>query len=418
MPRVSAPPIATAAPATITATAAAPTTTAVAATGFAVPPGVPPPLMGSSDPTKMVSAGLANNFNGRVESLWLLPRLVEKTIRGKGKLRVYELFAQLNIRCDDTGLGHEGLVTEYLKVDQLSQWVPSRTDPTWDGSKWIYTPAGDVGGQPASVDTYMILHSGQNGFPSAEIDPATNAPKWAMLPPESWFGWYAVPGKQNSRTGFMKGTKWEHFTTELEKSGYKAKAPHVNWLDFRQLLVGVYAHWVRLEYKFKGGAGPVDRQEGDRELTTLCVGELLDLGPISGAGGSLSATSAAVPAPSPVVAPPMAAAPAATAAPAPLAGPAPVSVSAPAPGPAPASMSTGDAVSAATNEIVTEAVKARGAAGITRGEAANLVYAQINARGLDAGQALRYMNDLTGWMVGDSRGFGFVPERDLIVPLG
>lgn len=384
---------------------AVPATMAITGIG-GIPPGVPPPLIPSSDPDKMVSAGMADNFNGRVVGMALLPRKLEK---GK-KANSYELFAEIDIKADDVSLGREGIVTEFLKMDQLNQFVPSRTDPVWDGSRWVYTPAGSNAGRPATVTDYMALHLGQSGFP---VPGDATGKQTAVLPPDDWKGWFAIPGAQNSRVDFMKGTKWDHFTTKLREVGYKAKAPHINWGDFRQMLIGVYGLWVRIPFEFKG-APPKDNDD-QQQLSTLCLAQIFDLGPISGANGPVSTTAqVVVPAAVPVAQP-------ITPVPAPMSAvvPAPAAVT---PAPAPASVGLTPAndpktVSDATNAILTQLAAAKGAAGVLKAEAGTAVYEGINKQGLDAGLALRFLNDAE-WIVDDERTFGYIPERGLIVPLG
>lgn len=419
MPKVSATPAATA-PVSAVPMGGPGTSIPAPATGFNVPAGVPPPMMASSNPDRMVQAGLANNFNGRVASLWLLPRKVQS---GKKK-GVYELFCELNIQADDSGLGHDGIVTEYFKVDQLSQWVPSRVDPVWNGTAWVYTPAGSVAGQPATLETYMALHGG-NGFPSGKFD-AQGRAETSVLPPDDWRGWYAIPGAQNSRQDFMKGTKWEAFTKALRTLGYDKAAPHVNWGDFRQLLVGVYGKWLRMPFEFSGGVAPVD-EGGDgqqKKPETLCMVELLDLGPISGvagrsmvAGGGLAAPAAVVVAPATVAPAPAPVFDAQSMIAAASIGALPGQAGPVAATPAGGLTAKNDprAVSDATNAILTAAV-AQKPAGILKSEGGSLVYEGVNNLGLDGALALRWLND-NEWMEDDERTFGYDAAKGLIVPL-
>lgn len=404
MPKVSATPAGAVAPAV---PVGSPAVAGGVGSGFNVPAGVPPPMMASSNPDRMVQAGLANNFNGRVASLWLLPRKVQS---GKKK-GVYELFCELNIQADDSGLGHDGIVTEYFKVDQLSQWVPSRVDPVWNGTAWVYTPAGSVAGQPATLETYMALHGG-NGFPSGKFD-AQGRAETSVLPPDDWRGWYAIPGAQNSRQDFMKGTKWEAFTKALRTLSYDKAAPHVNWGDFRQLLVGVYGKWLRMPFEFSGGVAPVD--EGvdgqQRKPETLCMVELLDLGPISGVAGRSMVAGGGLSAPAAVVTPaPAAPAPApATVLSASVAAPIVAPVAAPG-GPGLTARNDPRAVSDATNAILTQLAASKGHLGATKAEAGAVVFEGVNNMGLDGALALRWLND-PDWMEDDERTFWYVPSK-------
>lgn len=407
--------------------AAAPTMPARPVVG--VPPGAPPPRIASGDPDTFVSTGLANNFNGRVVSGWLLPRKY-KTGR---KANTYSLTWELAIQADDHTIGKDGLVIEYLKIDNLNQWVPSATDPTWNGTEWVYTPAG------GDLASYLKLHNGEAGFP-------TQTPgETAVLPPQNWYGYYAIPGAQNSRDSFMKGTKFAQFGDELKRLDYKKKAPHVNWGDFRQFMIGVYGKWVRIPFTFSGGGAPPADAAGQGEMSTLCLAEILDLGPISGAGGPVAVPSAQTltaqlptqaPAPAPVAAP-------AAAVPAPIAvgqtfstapGMTPqeiaqqvAAVAAPAPAPTAAAPAPAvqqvepnpqrndpAAISAAANEIITQIVAARGQA--TKSELGSPVMEGVAARGLDGATALRLLNT-PDWLVDDERTFGWVPEKAMAVRL-
>lgn len=360
MPKVSAPPTAPP-PAAI---AAMPGSGPGPGTGFQVPPGAPPPVMGTNSASQMVNTGLASKFNGRALSLWYLPR---KYSTGK-KANTYSLFAEINIQADDPELGKGGIVTEYYKVDDLNQWVPSRTDPVYDGTNWIYTPAG------GTLDQYMALHQGALGWP----DPtgkvrADGSPETAVMPPDDWRGWYTVPGKQRSHDGFPNSTKWGQFLKELDKPGieYGRRCPHINVNDLRQFLVGVYGYWVRLPFEFKGGLAP-DLMGGDgkqNQLDTLCLQEILDLGPISGATGPTATTLTTL-------------APAILAAPATLAP--------------------------ATNDVLTQLVTAKGQ--LTKAEAGVAVYEKVGAEGL-------LLLNNQDWMVGDDRTFGYDAARGLLVPL-
>lgn len=396
MPKVSAAP-------TQQAAAVAPVgVMAPATTAAGLPPGAPPPRLATANPDMFLNTGLASNFNGRVVSCWLLPR---KYKTGK-KENTYSLSFEITIQADDHSLGNNGLVTEYLKVDNLSHWVPSRVDPQWDaaGQKWIYTPAG------GDINLYMKLHAGEAGFPTPTPG------ETALLPPDEWRGWYAVPGAQNSRDGFMKQTKFEQFTTQLKVAGYHTKAPHINWGDMRQFLVGVYGYWVRLPYEFKGGNPP----EGAQKQDTLCLAEILDLGPISGAGGPVAAPVSAMTIPAPATFTPTP-----SPAPAPVlsmpAGPPPGVVTGatiPAPMAPPAGLGGADdplAISHATNEILTQLVAGK-PEGVNKAAAGTAVFEGVNARGLQGAKALLLLNDPV-WIVDDLRTFGYVPERGQLVPL-
>lgn len=399
--------------------------------GFAgLPPGAPPPAIISFDPDQAVSVGRANNFNGRVLSILATPWLVEKDVKGKGKIKLYELAAELTILADDHSLGKDGIVTEMMKMDQLSQFVPSRVDPVWNPQtqQWVYTPAGSAGGQPVTLETYLALANGQTGWESAEIDATTGLKKWAQLPPDDWKGYFVIPGPACSRTGLMKGTKFQHFTTELKRLGYHTMAPHINWADFRQFLVGVYGTWVRLPFVFTGGQTPQGMGgAGGREIETLCLTQVLDLGPISGAGSpqpqalvALDPGATKYYTPGPAIQPQPAPAAAATTpspAPAPVAQPEPQTVAtSPLGGKDPA------IVSAAANEILTNLVTqwvAGGsnlAAAVNKTLAGTAVYEGLNQRGLDAGLGLRFVND-PEWMEGDERGFAYDASRGMLLPL-
>jgi hypothetical protein len=418
VPRVDAAP-ATSAPATLGANAPTP------GAGFAVPPGVPPPMFAVANSDQAVSAGLANNFNGRVESVWFLPRKLGDKVKQE-KRNTYELFAEVNIRADDATLGRDGIITEYYKVDSLNQWVPSRTDPQWDpqSQRWVYAPAGnfsDAQGNvfPATFEHYMALHLGQSGFP---VPGDATGKETAVLPPESWKGWYMVPGIQNSRHGHMKGTKWDQLLDAVKKTGYYQKAPHIQAFDMRQFLVGVYGFWVRIPYEWRGGSKPADAKDSD----FLALAEILDLGPISGASGPVQVQVpasmpqvAAMPAQAPAPAP-MAAAP--SPAPAPVvssanmtpqqtgaAGQAPV-----APTPAAATPSKEmAAIGAAVNEILAQQAQAAGAAGMPVLSAGSAVFEGLNARGLNGAQGLLVMQD-KAWLGGDDRTFFYVEHKGMI----
>lgn len=395
----------------------------MATMGFAgAPPGAPPPVIPSFDPDQAVSVGRANNFNGRVLSLLAVPWLVEKDIKGRGKIKLYELSAELKILADDHSLSQDGIVTEYLKMDQLSQFVPSRVDPVWNPQtgQWVYTPAGTVGGQPATLETYLALANGQNGFPSAEIDPGTGQPKWAQVAPDDWKGFFVIPGPACARTGLMKGTKFQHFTSELKRLGYHTMAPHINWADFRQFLVGVYGTWVRLPFVFTGGQVPAG---SDKSIETLCLTQVLDLGPVSGAGGPQAAQAAQAVAQAVSVAVPVA--PVASA---PMPAPAPAPVPVPATS-APAAVAASPLggkdpalVSQAANNILTALVAQWVAAGsnpvtaVTKTLAGTAVYEGLNAQGLDGGLGLRFIND-NEWMEGDERGFAYDASKGMLLPL-
>lgn len=365
-----------------------PTAGPAAGFGVGIPPGAPPPRIASARPSEMVSTGLANNFNGRVVSGWFLPR---KYKTGK-KANTYSLFYELNIQADDDTLGRGGIVTEYYKISGLNQWVPSRTEPVWDGQRWVYTPAG------GDLSLYMKLHTGEAGFPVANGQPGETA----MLPPDDWRGFFATPGAQNSTDNFPKGTKYEQLLLELEKAGYAAKAPHINWGDTRQFLVGVYGTWVRLPYEFKGGAAPDDAQKTD----TLCLAQILDLGPISGsgtmvagAGGPAEAVPAQVSIPAAVATTPVPAPAAAVASASPL------------------GRNDPRAISDATNEILTALAAQKGAAGLAKQDAGVAVFEGVNNRNLDGATALRFLND-NEWMEADERTFGYDASRGLVLPLG
>ncbi len=372
--------------------------------GFNVPPGVAPPRIASAD-HEFANTGLANKFNGRVESIWLLPRMYKKG----AKAFQYQCFVELNIRADDTTLGRDGLVTEYYKAAGLNQWVPCRDihmTPAGDG--WVYVPAGSVNGQPATLEIYQLLSEGKTGFPTGKTNPDGTA-ELAVLPPDDWRGWFAIPGLQNSTDNWPRGTKWAQFKDELNNVKYKERAPHIQWGDFRQFLVGVYAHWVRMPFVFSGGSAPADAEKTD----TLCIAEILDLGPISGRGQTVQVQVAA----------PVAAMPAP--APAPIAMQAPVAMApmpAPAPVAAPASAAAANrsdpaAIDSATNAIITQLVTAKGPTGVTKAELGNPVFQGVNAQGLDGARALLLVND-PDWMEGDARTFAYDRVKGLAVPLG
>lgn len=396
MPKVSAAP----APAPTTPTVA---TAAAPMTSVAIPPGAPPPRIAMSNPDQMVNVGLANNFNGRVLSMSLLPR---KQSKGKKK-DTYTLAVEITIQADDTSIGKDGLVIEYLNVCGLNQWVPSRTDPQWNGAQWIYTPAG------GTLDQYLALHQGTTGWPdpTGKMKPDGSGPELAVLPPDDWRGFFAIPGAQNSQDEFPKGGKWEQFNVELNKAGYRTKAPHINTGDFRQFLVGVYGHWVRLPFEFKGSAAPDDAQKTD----TLCLAEILDLGPISGktnpTPGTATVTVQAAPAAM------MSAAPA-SAVPAQVPAAVAAAVAAPASPVPPSPLGRNDpaAISQATNEIITGMALAK-PTGVTKQEAGVSVFEGVNARNLDGATALRFLND-NDWMEDDERTFGYDASKGLILPLG
>lgn len=434
-----------ASPAPPAATLAAPTPTAAMTpnmapapamgSGFAIPPGAPPPKLGSVE-AAFEQTGMADKFNGRVESCWYCLR---KYKTGK-KAETYRLFFEINIRADDRTLGVDGLVTEYLGVDDLRQWVPSRTDPIWNGTQWVYTPAGSISGQPVTLDMaipvngqpmniWAALAEGLSGFPSGKLKADGVTADTAMMAPDDWKGWYAIPGISNSHDNFAAQTKFEHFKKELEKTGYKARAPHINWADMRQFLVGVYGFWVRLPYSFKGegegaagigggqpGGGQPDGQ-GRKPIDPLCLGQIIDLGPISGAGPgpspAVAAQSLSMPAPTPVPAPaPVPAAVPVPAQPVQMAMPGtPVAQVAPMPATTPAS-ATPDAIAQAqalTNQILTEMV-ASNPGGLTKQQVGDIVFQRAGMYGLGC------LND-ANWMVGDDRTFAFNPEKGLILPL-
>lgn len=360
--------------------------------GFAIPAGAPPPRLGGSDPDKMVNTGFANHFNGRIESIWALPRKQQK---GK-KANTYTGFMELNIRADDTSLGQSGLVTEYYGAFSLNQWVPSRS-VEWDAARnmWVYTPAG------GDLDAYMQLHTGAAGFPVPDKPGET-----AVLPPHDWRGWFVIPGKQNSQEDLGRGTKWHHFTTELKKTKYHELAPHINHHDYRQFLIGVYANFVRMPFVFQGGTPPDSGgAESETKIETLCVNQILDLGPMSSprtvqvaVPGTFQAQVAPTPSPAPVPAPGIAQ-------PAPVPGPAPA---------APGSLSSDPAaIEAATNEILTRLAVERGAAGISRADAGTVVFNELNQGGLQGALGLMKCNDKT-WLAGDDRTFYFIPAKDQI----
>lgn len=421
MPRMDATAAAAAGFTPAIVTAPQPAFQAPAPSGFNAPPGVPPPRVASFG-DEFVSTGLANNFNGRVLAGWLLPRKYSKG----AKAGVYSLTYELIIQADDTSIGKNGVVVEYYKVDALNQWVPSRSEPVWDvtTNQWVYIPAGTIPGTnvAADLDVYALLHKGERGFPS----PVPN--ESAILPPDDWRGFMAIPGKENNRDNFMKNTKFDHFKKELKKVQYREKAPHINWGDTRQFLVGVYGKWVRIPYEWEGGNKPDDAQQID----TLCLAEILDLGPISGSQGAPAMVAAptftlpptpvpaptfAVPATTPAtmtMTPQQIAAgvtePAAVVAPAQMAMPTAVAASIPT-----ASRTDPAAISAAANEILTALVKQRGS--LTKQEAGVALMEGVNARGLDGAAALVQCLNNNDWMVGDDRGFGYIPEKGTMVPL-
>ena len=392
MPKVQAP------TPTSTSTAAAPaagTVATPAVSGLAIPAGAPPPRLGASRPDQLVGGGLANNFKGRVLSIWLLPRKY-KTGR---RANTYSGFAEITIQADDTSLGTDGLIREYYHVTPLNQWVPSRTDPAWDGSRWVYTPAG------GDLASYMKLHEGAAGFPVPNGQPGETA----VMPPDDWRGFYWVPGAQNSDDRLRaKGTKWDQFLQELDKAGYFKRAPHISAADMRQFLVGVYGYWVRLPFEFSGGQPPaLEPGQQQQKNDTLCLAEILDLGPISGAGGPVAAGAAQVVAP---VTAPVAQAPAPVATAPALAAPAPT----------PMVGATGpQSIEAATNEILTQlaATAARaGRGGVLKGEAGVALYEELNRRGLEGAGGLLLLNNNT-WIEGDERTFGYVAQTGMLVPL-
>lgn len=378
MPKVAAPPP-TAAPGVAMPAPAAPT---------GAPPGIPPPRLASSNPDTMVSTGLASNFNGRVHSLFLLPR---KVTAGK-KVNTYGLYCELNILADDTSLGKDGLVTEYMNVSSLNQWVPSAVDPVWNPARndYDYIPAGNG----ATLDLYMALHEGKAGFP------VPGSTETAILPPADWKGFFAIPGKQNSMTGFGKGTKYEQFTQALKTLKYHERAPHINWDDFRQFLLGVYGHWTRIPFEFKGGQPPPDAgaDQKQRTIDTLCMTEILDLGPISGNGAGGARVQVAVPA--------------MPAAAAPVSAPAAAAPTTPA-----AARRDPAAIAAAINEILTALVAQAGATGVSKNDIGAAVFEQVNARGLDGASALMLINDAS-WLEGDDRTFGYRAVDGRLLPLG
>lgn len=363
-----------------------------ASVAMTAPTPAAPPRMASGD-REAVATGLANKFNGRVESFWLLPRMYKT---GK-KAFQYQLFAEINIRADDTTLGHNGLVTEYYKIAGLNQWVPSRDiHMSNDGQTWVYVPAGSVNGQPATLDIYQQLSEGKTGFPTGKQNP-DGTPELAIIPPDDWRGWFAIPGLQNSTDNWPRGTKWIQFLDELGRCEYKKKAPHISWGDFRQFLVGVYAHWVRMPFKFEGGSAPADTD--GKSIDTLCIAEILDLGPISGGGQTFQVQAPAAAVVAPVVMAPT---------------PAPVPVAAPA-----AAINRNDpaAIEAAANTIITQLVVAKGPAGVTKAELSAPLFQGVNAAGLDGAKALLLAND-NDWMEGDNRTFAYDRARGVAVPLG
>lgn len=397
------------------------------AMGFNVPLGAPPPKFGSIE-AAFEQTGMADKFNGRVESCWYCLR---KYKTGK-KAETYRLFFELNIRADDSSLGSDGLVTEYLGVDDLRQWVPSRTDPVWNEAQrqWVYTPAGSINGQLVTLDMtipvngqlmniWAALAEGLSGFPSGKLKADGVTPDTAMMAPDEWKGWYAVPGISNSHDNFAAQTKFEHFKKELEKTGYKARAPHVNWNDLRQFLVGVYGFWVRLPYSFKGddGAGFQPDAQGRKPIDPLCLGQIIDLGPISGAGpgpvagvAPVAAQSLSMPTPTQEPLPPMSPAFAAAVAGAPVL---PAQMTMPGTGtlppPSSASPDAKAQAEALTNQILTQ-MAAQNPAGLTKKDVGDIVFQQAGMHGLGA------LND-AAWMVGDDRTFAFDPSRGLILPL-
>lgn len=390
MPKASTAAAPAAAPAPIQAPVAM---TPAPASGFVVPAGVAPPRIASGD-MDAVSAGLANNFNGRVESVWFLPRMYKT---GK-KAFQYQLFCEIVIRPDDSTLGHGGVVTEYYKIAGLNQFVPSRDiHLAADGVTWIYVPAGSVGGVQTDLETYMRLNQGLTGFPTGRKNP-DGTDELAVNPPDDWRGWFAIPGLQNSMDNWPRGTKWIQFLDELRRCEYKTKAPHISWGDMRQFLVGVYGHWNRMAYKFEGGNAPAD-SEG-KSLDTLCLTEIYDLGPISGGGQTVQVQSQA----------PVAVAPA------------PMVMPAPAPAPAPAATAAINrndpaAIEAAANAIITQLVVAKGPSGVTKAELSAPLFQGVNAAGLDGAKALLLAND-NDWMEGDNRTFAYDRARGVAVPLG
>jgi hypothetical protein len=401
VPKATAPTaIQTAAPAAGVASTSLPAPFTIS--GVTIPPGAPPPRLGASHPDQLTGGGLANNFNGRVVSIWLLPR---KYKTGK-KANTYSGFAEITIKADDDSLGDHGLVREYYNVTALNQWVPSRVEPVWNGQTWVYTPAG------GDLGLYMKLHTGEAGFPVPNGQPGETA----IMPPDDWRGFFWIPGAQNADDKLRaKGTKWDQFITQLKLAGYYAKAPHVSTNDMRQFLIGVYGHWVRLDYEFTGGQAPA-MEPGQNKPQTLCLAEILDLGPISGAGGPVAAGAQAVQAMQAAVSP-AALQTATIQAPqqvvaAPIAAP---NAQAPAPAGAVARDDPA-AISAASNEILTTLVAARGVAGVLKGEAGQPLYDQLNTRGLNGARGLLLLNDI-GWMEGDDRTFGYVAASGMMVPL-
>lgn len=414
MPKVSA----TAAPAP---TAPAPALGIPAGTPSAAPSGAPPPRMASLRPDTFVQTGLADKFNGRVTQCWYVPRKYPVAARSKAKLAgqryTYAMTLMLVIQADDHSLGDNGIVSEFLRLDDLSQWVPSRTDPQWNGTTWVYQPAGSIQGQPATLENYLALHNGA-GFPTGKMEMTkegqpvldTNGqpvPETMMLAPEDWWGWLPAPGAQNSREGFKQGTKAAQFSKQLEVLEYHKKAPHINWADLRQFLVGVYGYWVRLPFTFSGGGMPEGAEQ--QKIDTLCLAEILDLGPVSSNVG-LAPVGTNFSAPVTVPAAPV---PLQVAAPAPTPVPTPAASTLPATGPGHTQRNDPATVSAATNEILTLLAQGKGGAGLSKQDAGQQLYEQLNGRGLEGALGLTFLNN-NEWMGADERTFYWVPAKGMM----
>lgn len=366
--------------------------------------GAPPPRLGTNDPDLLIPGGLADKFNGRVVSLAAGPRLY-KSGRKKG---TYSGFNRMLIQADDDTLGQNGVVTEFYGATGLNQWVPSRRAPEWNAAtqQYVYYPAGPANATPEQMmQFYMALHMGQVGWPAPQGTKdvlqgnLVGGQPVLVTAPDDYWGTMWVPGPQNSKENLPLGTKWAQFLEELKKVNYYARAPHVPRYDYSQFLVGVYGKWVRLPFEFRGGP-PDDAgsEEGgqQRRLETLCLVEILDLGPISGGGASPMVT---VPATVPTAAP-------ATAA---QVAPAPVPVAAPVPA------ANNGGVEAATNAVITQLVAGK-PAGVSKAEVGTALYAQISGMGLPGEQALLLVNN-AAWVIGDDRTFGYDESTGVFLPL-
>lgn len=365
-----------AAPAT-PATATAPTAGLAQPQGMA---GVPPPRFGVNVAEELVVTGLANNFIGKVVSLSYLPRKQQKG----AKANTYTLFVELVIQSEDQSVGKNGIVVEYYGCGNLNQWVPSSTEPVWDGNNWTYAPSG------GTVDDYMQLHLGESGF---EVEGSPG--ELAVMPPDNFRGHYVIPGKQNSQTNLPKGTKWSRMLDELTTLGYTpTKFPGVAFHDFRSFLIGTVAMWVRLPFEFKGGGKPLEMEPGQRGPEVLLPTEVYTWG----TGGAPGVAA---------VAPPTTPAPAVRPATAPAQAPTTAPAAAPAAG-----------LEATVNEILTGYAVNAGEAGISKNDISNTLFKELQARGLGAAAArgLVLLNN-SDWMIGDERTFAYDAAAGMLYPL-